>query len=210
MSSSCKMTSTSSLPPSSSSSSSSSTPSSVSLSQIFKDSSWNIERKSFNPSLNVIGKAAFRDEETLLEKEILMKLSETGFFEKDGKSHEVYQHYFYSFDNDSFTIRKNDGVLLHQFLDIGLDDFVLPQTLSHTHQCDPDTYDCKFHLLSPDRFETSYTVTGPNKDYTMHTIYTRDKMPSDAPSERIATKCHFVKDEIIPSSSTSTVSDEIK
>ena len=58
--------------------------------------------------------------------------------------------------------------------------FLLPRTLPfhlfHNHLCGSDKYCCKFSVISLDRFETYYNINGPNKNYSIHSIYTKEKI----------------------------------
>jgi hypothetical protein len=123
-----------------------------------------------NPTLKITGVATFA-EEVSSTSEIRMMLNETGTFERDGKMHEVYQQYTYSFTDSSFSILKKDGVLLHHFPDIVANNLSVPQVLQHSHWCSPDTYECTINLISSDMFEIFYRVNGPSKAYTMQTIF---------------------------------------
>lgn len=94
--------------------------------------------------------------------------NETGLYVLHGVLHDCFQTRYFIIKAPFFMIQKRDGEPLHEFQIPRR-----PALLTHTHQCNNDTYKLNLSVVSADMFKTDYTLHGPKKNQTIQTVYTR-------------------------------------
>jgi hypothetical protein len=128
---------------------------------------WLFERSISKPQLNIIGTALF---EPLSSGRL--SYHEYGNYILDGNNYDFFQKRTFVYKNDILIVYKQDDNILHTF-NLNTNS-TYPMTLTHTHDCGPDSYKSIYNFESESAFETCYEVTGPNKSYTIKTRYSKN------------------------------------
>jgi hypothetical protein len=129
---------------------------------------WTFERSISKPALQIKGTATFEELSSNT-----FSYHECGTYTIDEIAYDFFQNRVFLYDKNTLSIYKNDHSLLHKFDFEGQCTFY-PITLSHTHLCGLDTYDCTLIFTAEQCFEIHYKINGANKDYEIVTQYTKN------------------------------------
>ena len=130
------------------------------------------------PSDTIItGKALFKP---ISESE--SEYIESGSYVLNGVTQDCFQKQYYLWKNNQLTIKKRDGILLHQFhtpIVKLLHQFhipivnTFPIVLEHRHVCKMDNYTITITIFALDLFQTIYEIKGPKKNSIIKTDFVR-------------------------------------
>ncbi len=129
---------------------------------------WSFERYISKPELHIKGNARFS---RLSQSSLAYR--ESGTYIINEIAYDFFQKRIFMYDENSLSVYKNDGSLLHIFTFTKVTSSSCGSA-KHTHQCNLDTYHCLFLFKTEQCFEINYKISGPNKDYEIRTLYTKD------------------------------------
>lgn len=100
---------------------------------------------------------------------------EEGVYRRAEEVYDAYQQREFQLHEESFSLLKADGSLLHHFYYplIERKEMGFPLEFSHTHVCNDDLYHCLLSVENQSKFFSCYRIEGPSKNYEIKTIYNR-------------------------------------